>query len=249
MTIKEVEELLEVPRATVRFYEKKGLLVPKRGDNSYREYDEDDIAILKKVIVLRKIGLSVSDIEDFINRDVELQDLLEENVVKLQEQMKELEGALRISQKMQDNKEDADSFDEEFYWEEIHAEEQAGNKFLEIVNDVAEFEKKMILKQFDLINSEGQMIYSKKESFFRAFGLCIVMGVVFCVMDGWQWKNFAEGFLWPFSCIIVMSILGLPVHFLGKKHSKAAQVIKKIGLSMAGVFMVVLVILAVVLEK
>ena len=30
MTIKEVEQLLEVPRATVRFYEKEGLINPTR---------------------------------------------------------------------------------------------------------------------------------------------------------------------------------------------------------------------------
>ena len=30
MTIKEVELYLEVPRATIRFYEKEGLISPKR---------------------------------------------------------------------------------------------------------------------------------------------------------------------------------------------------------------------------
>ena len=34
MTIKEVEELLEVPRATVRFYEKEGLINPQREGDS-----------------------------------------------------------------------------------------------------------------------------------------------------------------------------------------------------------------------
>ena len=36
MTIKEVEQYLEVPRATVRFYEKEGLISPERGGNGYR---------------------------------------------------------------------------------------------------------------------------------------------------------------------------------------------------------------------
>ena len=43
MTIKEVEQNLNVPRATVRFYEKEGLLSPVRGENGYREYSEEDV--------------------------------------------------------------------------------------------------------------------------------------------------------------------------------------------------------------
>ena len=38
MTMKEVEQLLEIPRATVRFYEKEGLVSPERGGNGYRNY-------------------------------------------------------------------------------------------------------------------------------------------------------------------------------------------------------------------
>ena len=40
MTIKEVENLLDIPRATVRFYEKEGLVEPIREDNGYRNYSE-----------------------------------------------------------------------------------------------------------------------------------------------------------------------------------------------------------------
>ena len=63
MTIKQLEQQLEIPRATIRFYEKEKLINPKRNDNSYREYDDEDVVTLKKIIILRKIGLSVSDIK------------------------------------------------------------------------------------------------------------------------------------------------------------------------------------------
>jgi len=42
MTIKEVEQILGLPRATVRFYEKEGLIEPKRGENGYRDYSQMD---------------------------------------------------------------------------------------------------------------------------------------------------------------------------------------------------------------
>ena len=63
MKINEVEKLLDIPKASIRFYEKEGLLNPKRNVNSYREYSDDDVELLKKVMVLRKIGVPVEDIK------------------------------------------------------------------------------------------------------------------------------------------------------------------------------------------
>ena len=43
MTIKEVEELLSVSRANIRFYEKEGLLSTNRKSNNYCDYSEENI--------------------------------------------------------------------------------------------------------------------------------------------------------------------------------------------------------------
>ena len=67
MTIKEVEQILEVPRATIRFYEKEGLIDPKREGNRYRDYSEEDVEQLKRIIILRKAGLPLSDISDLFD--------------------------------------------------------------------------------------------------------------------------------------------------------------------------------------
>ena len=83
MTIKEVEEQLGLSRATIRFYEKENLLVPKRNGNTYREYSEEDIVVLKKIIILRKLGFSVAVIKDFLEENVPLQELLEKNIQEL----------------------------------------------------------------------------------------------------------------------------------------------------------------------
>ena len=96
MTIKEVEQMLEVPRATIRFYEKEKLIRPERSGNSYREYSEEDVAALKKIVILRKIGMPVSDIKELLGKKVSLQDMLAKNIVSIEEQMRELEGALKV---------------------------------------------------------------------------------------------------------------------------------------------------------
>ena len=64
MEIKEVEKLLSVSRSNIRFYEKVGLLNPARKENNYRNYNEEDIDALKKILVLRKLGFSVEEISE-----------------------------------------------------------------------------------------------------------------------------------------------------------------------------------------
>lgn len=62
MTIKEMETKLNIPRATIRFYEKERLITPVREENGYRDYSKDDLEKVEKIVILRKIGFSVNDI-------------------------------------------------------------------------------------------------------------------------------------------------------------------------------------------
>ena len=48
MTIKEVEEITNLPRSNIRFYEKEKLITPVRNpNNGYREYSEKDVNTIK----------------------------------------------------------------------------------------------------------------------------------------------------------------------------------------------------------
>ena len=66
---------------TLRYYEKEGLITPGRKGNSYREYSDDDIAALKKIIILRKLGFALSDIKNFLQKDVDFQAVLQSNIL------------------------------------------------------------------------------------------------------------------------------------------------------------------------
>ena len=85
MTIKEVEQLLEIPRATVRFYEKEGLVNPSREGNGYRDYSDEDVEKLKKIVILRKIDMSVEDINDIFDGVKSVNEVLDANIIKLQD--------------------------------------------------------------------------------------------------------------------------------------------------------------------
>ncbi|MBQ8519336.1 MAG: MerR family transcriptional regulator [Agathobacter sp.] len=248
MTIKEVEEQLGLQRATIRFYERENLLTPQRGGNTYREYSEDDIAVLKKIIILRKLGFSVSEIKDFLEENVPLQDLLEKNVQELQEKMNELNGAIKICKKMQSRQEDFESFNENFYWEEIKEQEQAGNKFLEIVNDTIKVEKNILLEWFNIADGKGNLIKDRKEIVFNVVSAFLIYAIVWYVLQGlagnWDIEYFFMGLLQPVFMIIAYSIWEVPLFFIAKKWPKAAKLIRKIG---TGIVIILIALLALIL--
>ena len=62
MNIAEAERRTGLSRANIRFYEKEGLIKPTRGENGYRDYTEDDVQTLRKIMLLRRLRLSVPDI-------------------------------------------------------------------------------------------------------------------------------------------------------------------------------------------
>ena len=76
-----------IPRATIRFYEKEGLLTPSRNENGYREYSDADITQLKQIVILRKLGIPVQQIGDILDGALPLQDALEENIASLNAQI------------------------------------------------------------------------------------------------------------------------------------------------------------------
>ena len=62
MTIKELEARTGMTRANIRFYEGEGLLAPKRLDNGYRDYSEEDARTLEKIRLLRQLQLDLDTI-------------------------------------------------------------------------------------------------------------------------------------------------------------------------------------------
>ena len=233
MTIKEVEKELELSRVTIRFYEKENLLTPQRSGNAYREYSEEDVAVLKKIVILRKLGFSVSEIKDFLEQNTPLQELLEKNIQELQEKMNELNGAIRICKKMQSRQEDFDTFNENFYWDEIKEQEERGNKFLEIVNDSIGYEKQIFYKYFSLLNVNGDMLYSEKEIIWRVIKGFFVTGVISFFFSGifagkWGIGYFIYGLSTPILALGMMTMFGLPWHLLKKKYPKLSAIVKKV---------------------
>ena len=62
MNISRLAEAAGVPTSTVRFYERSGVLPgASRRANGYREYDDADLARLRLVVTLRRLGVGAHD--------------------------------------------------------------------------------------------------------------------------------------------------------------------------------------------
>ncbi|TCS95924.1 MerR family transcriptional regulator [Hazenella coriacea] len=67
MLIKEMAQRLQVTPRTIRFYEEKGLLTPhKDQNNQYRIYRDVDAWRLQTILVLREVGMSLSQIKNVL---------------------------------------------------------------------------------------------------------------------------------------------------------------------------------------
>ena len=65
ITINDVAQLLRISTETIRFYEKKKIVNPKRdGDNSYRYFTQADIRRLYDCRIYQSMGFSLSEIID-----------------------------------------------------------------------------------------------------------------------------------------------------------------------------------------
>ena len=70
MLINEVCNLTGLTKKAISYYEKQGLIKPRKFSNGYREYSEDDIALLNEISLYRKLDISIKDIKIIIkNKD------------------------------------------------------------------------------------------------------------------------------------------------------------------------------------
>ena len=160
MNIAEVEKLTGMSKQTIRFYEKEGLVSPKRNqENQYREYDENDIKQLKLIYVLRKTGLSVEDISRVLKDEISMRDAINARRAEIVKERKERDKLLDFcdSLKMQSK----EWIDVDKYVSIIQQEEKQGNKFAELLEEYKQVYRGEWKKQFSFI--PDQMITTSRE--------------------------------------------------------------------------------------
>ena len=101
MNVSQLETALDLPRASIRFYEKEGLLSPERLANGYRDYSEADLETLRRIKLLRALGLPLEDIKALQAGELRLGDALRTQEERLRREAAEREAARSLCRTME----------------------------------------------------------------------------------------------------------------------------------------------------
>lgn len=78
--IQDMERRTGFDRATIRYYEKEGLLLPRREENGYRTYAEDDLQLLLKIKLLRQLGVPLFKIKNLQQGSGDFSEILSDQI-------------------------------------------------------------------------------------------------------------------------------------------------------------------------
>ena len=101
MYIHEAAERSGTTKKAIEYYCMKGLLSPRVSENGYKDFSEEDVACLKKISLLRNLGVSVEDIRKLLSgkddtalrRTIEKQETILRRRKEQNEMLKELEAS------------------------------------------------------------------------------------------------------------------------------------------------------------
>ena len=137
MRINEVEALVGITKKNIRFYEEKGLLSPRRStENGYRDYGEAEVAILRQIKLMRKLGVPLEEIRR-MQAGGTVADGMRRHLVTLERERKSLEQSIQLCQSLKDREERLDSLDAAALLEEMERLEEGGTTFQDKQKDDA----------------------------------------------------------------------------------------------------------------
>lgn len=130
MRIQELELKTGLERATIRFYEREGLIVPERAENGYRSYSEEDAVQLLKIKLLRQLGMSLDKIRQLRGGNENFTLAMEEQIEALSERIEEQKRARIICRQLQEDGVNYATMNPEYYLKllrEVHTEKPFGS--------------------------------------------------------------------------------------------------------------------------
>ncbi len=183
MRIKDVETIVGITRKNIRFYEKEGLLTPGRNsENSYRDYDDDDVARLKQIKFLRKLDMPISEIRAVLEGRCSLTTAVQRHGISISEQRKNLLRAYEMCEQIEADGTQLAELDADDYLYRLENMEKEGAVFSNIVkNDVM------------------------KKYFGPVLGCAIVVALATVILGLFLWFNKSDpapGYMVAYFCIV-----------------------------------------------
>lgn len=149
--IKEFSKLTNVSTRTLHHYDHIGLLIPsERLENGYRKYSEEDLLKLQQILALKSFGIKLSQIKEIINKNLNLETQLDQQINFLEEKVSLLTNLKNILQQA------AKEYDhnKSINWSRIV-------KLIEVYDMTTELENKWVRK---VLNSDDLQQYIEFEN-------------------------------------------------------------------------------------
>lgn len=110
-TIGEVSKRLNIPVSTIRYYDKHGLLpFVRRTESGIRQFSDVDIDILTHISCFKTAGMPIKEIRRYFNlyemgdsTIIERYELIYQQQLNVQQQIKDLQKALQVLSNKADN--------------------------------------------------------------------------------------------------------------------------------------------------
>jgi DNA-binding transcriptional MerR regulator len=235
MLINELNSMLGITKENIRYYEKEGLLSPARKTNGYRDYSEEDVQRLKKIVVLRKLGVPVAEIRGVLENRKALDAVLNETALKLEQEISDMQEARKICLDLESTHASIDEMDADLYLEKINEKNSSG--FADLKKDVLDYSADLFVESFGhfqfFFPIFKPLLWKRKKKGSAA--LAVFMCMLFILGGGrtcWWMNlrnNMTPGHYWlrgmlVFALIVIVWLMLRNVfYFLSKKYPKAEK--------------------------
>ena len=124
MTIKELEKRTGMERANIRFYEREGLLSPRRLENGYRDYSEEEAELLLRIKLLRSLHIPLDEIKAMRDGSLSLNTALAQQQERLMQEERDAAYAGKVCRAIREDGVSFGQLDAEKYLNGIQQEEK-----------------------------------------------------------------------------------------------------------------------------
>ena len=132
MKINEMEAAVGVTKKNIRFYEEQGLLSPRRNsENGYRDYGEQELLILRRIRLLRKLGVPIEEIRQMFAGTHTVGDGMRRHLVTLERERQNLADAARVCEELTDCQERLEALDAQGLLDRMDRMEEEGTTFMD----------------------------------------------------------------------------------------------------------------------
>ena len=96
MLINEIAKSCNITKKAVQYYVEQGLIIPNILENGYKDFSEQDMELLKRIVLYRKLGLSISEIKLVFENQNEITCILHQRTLELEREKAKQELLKRI---------------------------------------------------------------------------------------------------------------------------------------------------------